>query len=209
MDHLCLADPRPATGRTLRKIRSDLDELKPTLGTADLIACLRESTDLEAPKDKSARVIYVITDGQRFGWRLDEFDVLVAATGFRIDLPFLSKDIAPTAQNRIRLWKRVISPEWPGLYFVGMMNVVSYSNLWAYERQVLWLRDFILGKAVPPSIEEMNRDNDAKDRYIAKEFKQTIRHTIEEDPVRYFPELKKALKAARRRAAQDTVAPAR
>jgi hypothetical protein len=33
---------------------------------------LREAADLEAPKDKSARVIIVITDGQRFGWRLDE-----------------------------------------------------------------------------------------------------------------------------------------
>ena len=115
-----------------------------------------------------------------------EFDVLVAATGYRIDLPFVSEDIVPTADNRIRLWKRVIPPEWPGLYFVGMMNVVSYSNLWAYEKQVLWLREFLLGNAATPSVDEMNRDNDAKDRYIAKEFKQTIRHTIEEDPVRLF-----------------------
>ena len=135
-----------------------------------------------------------------------EFDVLVAATGYRIDLPFLSEDIVPTADNRIRLWKRVIPPEWPGLYFVGMMNVVSYSNLWAYEKQVLWLREFLLGNAVTPSVDEMNRDNDAKDRYIAKEFKQTIRHTIEEDPVRYFPELNRALRAAKRRAGRGTAA---
>ncbi len=130
----------------------------------------------------------------------DEFDVLVAATGYLIDLPFLSEDIVPRANNHIRLWKRVIPPEWPGLYFVGMLNVVSHSNLWAYEHQVRWLREFILGNAVTPSAEEMNRDNDAKDSYIAEEFKRTIRHTIEEEPVRYFPELRKALKAAKRRA---------
>jgi len=130
----------------------------------------------------------------------DEFDVLVAATGYLIDLPFLSEDIVPRANNRIRLWKRVIPPEWPGLYFVGMLNVVSHSNLWAYEHQVRWLREFILGNAVTPSVEKMNRDNDAKDSYIAEEFKRTIRHTIEEEPVRYFPELRKALKAAKRRA---------
>jgi CRISPR/Cas system-associated protein Csm6 len=82
------------------------------------------------------------------------------------------------------------------------MNVVSYSNNWAYEKQVLWLREFLLGNAATPSVDEMNRDNDAKDEYIAKEFKQTIRHTIEEDPVRYFPELNRALKAAKRRAAR-------
>ena len=65
----------------------------------------------------------------------DEFDILVAATGYLIDLPFLSEEIVPRANNRIRLWKRVIPPEWPGLYFVGMLNVVSHSNLWAYEHQ--------------------------------------------------------------------------
>jgi dimethylaniline monooxygenase (N-oxide forming) len=129
----------------------------------------------------------------------DEFDVLVAATGYRIDLPFLSPDIVPTADNRVRLWKRILAPKWPGLYFVGMLNVASHSNLWAYERQVLWLREFILGNARPPSIEAMELDNDAKDRFIAKEFKGTSRHTIEEEPVRYFPELAKSLKAARLR----------
>lgn len=131
----------------------------------------------------------------------DDFDVLIAATGYLIDLPYLSQDIVPTAGNRVRLWKRIVPPQWPGLYFVGMLNAASHSNPWAYERQVLWLREFILGNAVMPSIEEMERDNDAKDRYVAKEFKGTIRHTIEEEPVRYFPELAKSLKAALRRAA--------
>lgn len=128
-----------------------------------------------------------------------EFDVLVAATGYRIDLPFLSQDIVPTADNRVRLWKRILAPRWPGLYFVGMLNVASHSNLWAYERQVLWLQEFILGNAKAPSIDAMELDNDAKDRFIAKEFKGTSRHTIEEEPVRYFPELAKSLKAARLR----------
>ena len=132
----------------------------------------------------------------------DEFDVLVAATGYLIDLPFLQEDILPTANNRVRLWQRIIPPGWPGLYVVGMMNVVSHSNLWGYEHQVRWLREFVLGKAAPPSEDEMWRDIEAKDEYIAKEFKQTIRHTVEEEPVRYFPELRRSLKAAKRRAAR-------
>ena len=85
----------------------------------------------------------------------DEFDVLVAATGYLIDLPFLSEDIVPRANNNIRLWKRIIPPEWPGLYFIGMLNVVTHSNPLAYEYQIRWLREFILGKAVTPSIDEM------------------------------------------------------
>ena len=129
-----------------------------------------------------------------------DFDVLVAATGYSVDLPFLAQDIVPTADNKVRLWKRVIPPQWPGLYFVGMLNVASHSNPRAYEQQALWLREFILGNAVPPPVEEMKRDNDAKDRFIAKEFKGTRRHTLEEEPVRYFPELAKSLRAAQRRA---------
>jgi dimethylaniline monooxygenase (N-oxide forming) len=129
-----------------------------------------------------------------------EFDVLVAATGYSVELPFLAPHIVPTQENRVRLWKRIIPPQWPGLYFVGMLNVATHSNPRAYEHQARWLREFILGKAVPPALEEMHRDNDAKDRYIAKEFKGTRRHTLEEEPVRYFPELAKSLRAARQRA---------
>ena len=57
---------------SLRGLREQIAALQPTLGAADLAASVREASDLEAAKDKSARVIFVITDGQRFGWRLDE-----------------------------------------------------------------------------------------------------------------------------------------
>src|SRR5688572_9560183 len=60
-------EPVPATRGRLNELRGRLNDLKPTLGAADLIACVREAADLEAPKDKSARLVVVITDGQRFG----------------------------------------------------------------------------------------------------------------------------------------------
>lgn len=65
-------DPAPATAAAVRKIRAQLAELKPTLAAANLPAAIREAADLEAPKEKSARVIVVLTDGQRFAWRADE-----------------------------------------------------------------------------------------------------------------------------------------
>lgn len=132
----------------------------------------------------------------------DDFDVIIAATGYLIDLPFLPEGMVPHENNRIRLWQRVMSPDWPGLNFIGMMNVVANSNLWGYEHQTRWLREFILGNAVRPSKEKMWQDIEAKDAFIAKEFKGTIRHTIEEEPPMYFPELDKSLKEAKRRAKQ-------
>ena len=65
-------EPLLANASTVRKLRAQINDLKPTIGAADLIACLREAADLEEATDKSARVIAVISDGQRFGWRMDE-----------------------------------------------------------------------------------------------------------------------------------------
>lgn len=65
-------DAVPVTDAARRRIRAQIQAVKPTLGAADLLACLREATDLEAPKDKSERLLWVCTDGQRFLWRLDE-----------------------------------------------------------------------------------------------------------------------------------------
>jgi hypothetical protein len=48
-----MADSTPATPTTIRRLRTQIGELKPTLGAADLIACVREAADLEAAKDKS------------------------------------------------------------------------------------------------------------------------------------------------------------
>lgn len=96
-------DSLPATGSALRKLRAQINELKPTLGSADLIACVREAADLEAPKDRSARVIVVISDGQRFGWRADERAVWAAvqsrikqaAIPTSVSLQFLPAEDAP------------------------------------------------------------------------------------------------------------------
>ena len=65
-------DSIPANPSGIRGLRAQLDQLKPTQGAGDLIACVREAADLEAPKDKSGRSIIVLSDGQRFGWKLDE-----------------------------------------------------------------------------------------------------------------------------------------
>ncbi|MHA3774448.1 BatA domain-containing protein [Verrucomicrobiota bacterium sgz303538] len=56
----------------IRQLDAQLDTLKQTEGAADLITCVREAANQEAPKDKSARLIVVISDAQRFGWRMEE-----------------------------------------------------------------------------------------------------------------------------------------
>ena len=59
-------------GAAVRKLGAQIDALTPLEGAADLVASLREAADLEAPKDKSARIIVVFSDQQKFGWRMEE-----------------------------------------------------------------------------------------------------------------------------------------
>ena len=56
----------------LSRAQPRLREVQVTGGGGDLLACVREAVELEAPKDKSERVVMVVTDGQRFGWRMDD-----------------------------------------------------------------------------------------------------------------------------------------
>ena len=84
-------DAVPAQTGPLRKVRAQLAEVKATQGGTDLLAAVREAADLEAPKDKSARIIVLVTDGQRHGWHADEAAVR-EAVGTR-----LAKSAIPTA----------------------------------------------------------------------------------------------------------------
>lgn len=62
----------------LSRAQPRVKEVEPTLGGGDLLACVREAVELEAPKDKSERVVMVITDGQRQGWHMDDAAIWAA-----------------------------------------------------------------------------------------------------------------------------------
>jgi len=132
----------------------------------------------------------------------EEFDVLITATGYLIDLPFLSQDIVPVEGNNLKLYKRIVQPNQPGLYFIGMANVTTALNV-SYEHQVKWVREFIVGNAVLPSEKEMHADIEEQDEFIRTNYKQTARHAIEEEHLRYFPLLKKSLREAIARKQRD------
>lgn len=129
----------------------------------------------------------------------DEFDTLVGATGYLIDLPFLSDEILPIVDNTVDLYKRIVVPDWPGLWFVGMLNSTTALNR-NFENQTRWIREFMLGGAALPSADEMRADIQAKKDYIAAHYKESPRHTIEEEHLPYFRELQQSLSEGRKRA---------
>ena len=78
----------------------------------------------------------------------EEFDTLIAATGYLIDLPFLSSDVVPINDNAVDLYERIVSPGWPGLYFMGLFNTDTALNM-VFEHQARWIREMELGTRCP------------------------------------------------------------
>ena len=108
-------------------------------------------------------------------------------------MPFLADGLVTgdPEQNQLDLYKRILPPEWPGLFMIGFFNTDTALNM-VFEHQARWVRDIIAGKVQLPSSEVMRQNVEAKAAWVHTHFKQTPRHGIEEEHVPYLAELKKA-----------------
>jgi dimethylaniline monooxygenase (N-oxide forming) len=122
----------------------------------------------------------------------EEFDVLIAATGYRIDLDVVPAEIVNVEDNQLGLYMRIVPPQWPGLYFTGFFNTDTALNM-VFEHQARWVREILLGNAVLPEASAMRRAIEERAAWYARQYKQSMRHSIEEEHVRYLGDLKKTL----------------
>ena len=91
----------------------------------------------------------------------------------------------------------MVQPGWPGLYFPGFFNTDTALNM-VFEHQARWIRAVEIGEAVLPSDDDMWADIKAQERWVGERFKDTARHTIEEEHVVYLGALKKSLRLMKR-----------
>jgi hypothetical protein len=118
----------------------------------------------------------------------EEFDVLVAATGYRVSLPFIPESVAPVEGNHVDLFKRIYPVGWPGLYFLGMLNpLISYSRVFEQQSRLIALD--IAGHTHLPSSAEMRRDIAQRRAVVRELYTDAPRHELEEPDVRYFDQL--------------------
>ncbi len=130
-----------------------------------------------------------------------EFDALIAATGYKVSLPYLPEGVidGDPENNRLDLYKRIAPPDWPGLYMIGFFNTDTALNM-VFEHQARWVRDIELGDARLPSPAEMRADIKAKADWVASNYKGTPRHGLEEEHVPYLSELRRSNRDMRKRA---------
>jgi dimethylaniline monooxygenase (N-oxide forming) len=121
-------------------------------------------------------------------------DVIVYCTGYNIRFPFLGADVLPVADNHVHLYRHVVDPERPGLYFIGLIQPLGAIMPLA-EAQAEWVADLIGGRCRLPAPAEMKAAIARDERRLARRYVASPRHTIQVD---FFPYLRQ-LEAERRR----------
>jgi dimethylaniline monooxygenase (N-oxide forming) len=124
----------------------------------------------------------------------EEIDLVVYCTGYKISFPFLSPEVFAARDNRMPLYRRVVSVENPGLYFVGFIQPLGPIMPIA-EAQAEWIADLLTARATLPSRTEMRAEIADYEKWMAKRFVSSKRHTIEVD---FHPYLRQIRRERRR-----------
>lgn len=125
----------------------------------------------------------------------EEIDLTIYCTGYQIEFPFLDAEVFASRDNQMPLYRRVVSVENPGLYFIGFVQPLGPIMPIA-EAQAEWVADLLRGQASLPSASEMREEIADYERWLGKRFVSSKRHTIEVDFHPYLREIRRARKRA-------------
>ena len=132
----------------------------------------------------------------------DDFDSVIAATGYEFDVPFLDGDLSPVSDHTIRLYRRVVHPSWPTLNFVGLFDVSGGANIRMMDIQCRWLGAVVDGEVPLPGRSAMMAEIEAERRRLARRYPSSPRYGLELDPREYGLAIRADLTAAKERAEQ-------
>ncbi len=156
-------------------------ELLPRLGHGDI------SVKPNIERFEGGRTVRFVDGGE------EEIDLVVYCTGYKISFPFLSPQVFEARDNRMPLYRRLVSVDDPGLYFMGFIQPLGPIMPIA-EAQAEWIADLLTGKATLPPEEEMRTEIDEYERWMAKRFVSSKRHTIEVDFHPYLRQIRRERK---------------
>ncbi|WP_416977561.1 flavin-containing monooxygenase [Streptomyces sp. T028] len=116
-------------------------------------------------------------------------DAIVYCTGYRLSFPFLEPGCPVGAQGSVELYKRVVAPDRPGLFFAGLIRPVgSITRL--VEAQARWIARLVTGDALLPETEFMRKEIATYLSGIAGQYGQREGASIQVDMAPYLRELR-------------------
>ena len=120
----------------------------------------------------------------------EEFDMIIYATGYKITFPFLKHlpDFDIEHNNDIRLYKKIVHPSHPDIFFIGLLQPLGAIMPLA-EQQAKWIAELINGKRTLPSKEQMIAYIHKSSEKMSQRYTHRPRHTIQVDFHSYKSEL--------------------
>lgn len=122
-------------------------------------------------------------DGSR-----EEIDIVVYATGYHIRFPFLDDSILDPRNNHVGLYRHVVHPAHPGLYFIGLVQPLG-AIMPIAEAQSRWVARLLLGKTGLPDDATMRKEIERDRRAMNERYVTSSRHTIQVDFYPYMNQI--------------------
>ncbi len=118
---------------------------------------------------------------------LEDFDCIIAATGYTTALPFLQDDTSPieSGSTHLNLYNRVVHPSLDGLYFIGFFDATGGSNIRMMDDQAEYIAALVTGAVKRRSEADMRRAMLREREWSQIQFPDSPRYGLELDPRRY------------------------
>jgi hypothetical protein len=124
--------------------------------------------------------------------KVEEYDTIIAATGFIITFPFFDKNFIDYSEGDVPLYLRTFHPDHPSLFFIGLVQPLGC--IWPLaDMHAKLAANAIVGNYAPPP--DMRQKMDAEVEYIRTHFIKSSRHTIEVEYHKHLWALERELPA--------------
>lgn len=133
----------------------------------------------------------------------EEIDAIIYSTGFNLDFPFLSVPNLVLKDNKVPLYKRIFSTEYPDIFFIGLFQAITFGFLHIMEHQAKLVANYIDGTYELPGYETMLHDISQEQKQIEKTFTNVLRNNYQMMGSLYVHELEGELKQGMQRASDS------
>ncbi|MEL7533516.1 MAG: NAD(P)-binding domain-containing protein [Bacteroidota bacterium] len=127
--------------------------------------------------------------------RLEEFDLIIYATGYERDLPFLSRELLPMVAGKLELYLNMFPPNLDNFGVIGMLETdgAAYS-LFAAQAELI-IQSFLLSENDPLKFEAFRENRQSTpDLRGSRAYLNSKRHLYYVKFDRYMKELKRQTK---------------
>jgi len=137
----------------------------------------------------------------------ERVDAVIYCTGYKISFPFLPEALTGAEDTEPALYRRVVPPAVPGLYFIGLVQPIGATMPLA-EIQSHWVADLLEDRAALPPQPVMEREIARYRAATASRYAHSTRHLIQVDFLAYLREIRRERRAGARRSGARWTVPA-